>query len=151
MPLNAPAAAALTGGFDRITRLIEQAMHIPQSEDAIRRDLLVDGRRAALFYVDGMIDNLRVADYVLRPCMQAQGIECTPAYFMQSVLPIGSASPTMQLSTLLNRVYSGDAALVVDGMEGAVLCDIKGYAKRSVSKPSGEMVVPSRLRVRPSR
>lgn len=141
MPLNAPAAAALTGGFDDITHLIEQTMHIPQSEDAIKRELRIDGRRAALFYVDGMIDNLRVADYVLRPCMEAQNVVCTPEYFMQSVLPLGSAAQTMQLSILLNRVYSGDAALVVEGMEGAVLCDLKGYAKRGVQKPSSEMVV----------
>ena len=141
MPLNAPAAGALTGSFDENIRLIEAAMHIPQSEDAIRRELTVDGRRASLFYVDGMIDNIRVAHYVLQPCMQVKNADLTPEYLMQSVLSVGSAAHTMQLSVLLNRVYGGDAALVVEGVRGAVVCDIKGYAKRSVQKPSSEMVV----------
>jgi len=141
MPLNAPMSGALAGTFDDHIRLIKQAMHIPISEDAICRELTIDAHRAALFYVDGMIDNIRVAHYVLMPCMQARDVDFTPEYLVQQVLPIGSASHTMQLGILLNRVYSGDAALVVEGVEGAVVCDIKGYAKRSVQKPSSEMVV----------
>ena len=141
MPLTAPKQGALHGAYDEMIRLMEQAMHMPTCEDAIKRELTVDGKRAALFYVDGMIDNTRVAQYVLQPCMQAQNVIFTPEYLVQTLLPVGSAAHSVQLSVVLNRIYGGDAALVVEGVDGAVLCDIRGYAKRGVQKPSSEMVV----------
>ena len=55
MPLTAPKQGALHGAYDEMIRLMEQAMHMPTCEDAIKRELTVDGKRAALFYVDGMI------------------------------------------------------------------------------------------------
>ena len=141
MPLSAPMQAALTEDFSANARLIESAMHIPLSEDAVRRDLTICGRQAALYFIDGMIDNERVAHYVLEPLMQTAFVAATPEAFIQTLLPVGSAAKTQQLSVLLARVYSGDAAIICEGLPGAVICDIKGYAKRSVSKPQNENVV----------
>lgn len=141
MPLKAPMQGALTEDFAENARLIECAMHIPLCEDSIKRELTIAGRRAALYFVDGMIDNERVAHYVLAPCMQAQLTEITPENLMQTLLPVGSVAHTQQLSELLGRVYSGDAAIICEGLDGAILCDVKGYVKRGVQKPQNESVV----------
>ena len=141
MPLTYPAPCALTDDFEENVRVIERVMHIPLSEDAVRRDLTIAGRRAALYFVDGMVDNERIAHYVIAPCMLLQTESVTAEYLMQSLLPVGSVTHTQQLTQLINRVYAGDAAIICEGVGGAVICDIKGYVKRSVTKPQNENVV----------
>lgn len=141
MPLNAPMQGALTADFAENARLIDAAMHIPLCEDSIKREFTISGRRAALYFIDGMIDNERIAHYVLTPCMQAHFTDITPESLMETLLPVGSLAHTQQLSQLLYRVYSGDAAIICENLPGAVICDIKGYVKRSVSKPQTENVV----------
>ena len=141
MPLTAPAPCALTDDFSANARLIEEAMHIPLCEDAVKRPFSIAGKQAALYFVDGMIDNERIAHYVLEPCMRAPFTEISPEALMQSLLPVGSVAHTQQLSQALQRIYAGDAAIICEGLPGAVICDIKGYAKRSVTKPQNENVV----------
>ncbi len=141
MPLNAPMQGALTEDFAENARLIDFAMHIPLCEDSVKREFMIAGKRAVIYFVDGMIDNERIAHYVLQPCMQAHFTEVTRESLMETLLPVGSVAHTQQLSQLLARVYSGDAAIICEGMAGAVICDIKGYVKRSVTKPQNENVV----------
>ena len=141
MPLNSLPKGALTDAFSENAQLIEDAMHIPLCEDSVRRDLLIAGRPARVYFVDGMIDNERIARYLLMPCMQTPPGDISPEEFIRTALPVGSVSHTQQLSELLLRLYSGDAALICEGMAGAVICDIKGYVKRSVSKPQTENAV----------
>ncbi|MBR5231046.1 MAG: spore germination protein [Clostridia bacterium] len=141
MPLSSLKQGALTDVFSENAQLIEDAMHIPLCEDSVKRDLTVAGKPARIYFVDGMIDNERIAHYMLMPCMQTPPRDLSPEEFIHTALPVGSVSHTQQLSELLLRVYSGDAALICEGMTGAVICDVKGYVKRSVSKPQTESVV----------
>lgn len=140
-PLITSAPAALTQDFAANMHLIDAAMHIPLCEDAVKRPFSIAGKQAALYFVDGMIDNERIAHYVLQPCQQAHLDAVTPESLMQTLLPVGSVAHTQQLSQALQRIYSGDAAIICEGLDGAVICDIKGYAKRSVTKPQNENVV----------
>lgn len=141
MPVNYTAPCALTADFDENTRAMETAMHIPLSEDSVKREFMIAGRRAALYFVDGMVDNERVAHYVLSPCMQTTATDITAETLMQLLVPVGSVAHTFSLSQALARVYSGDAALLCEGVDGAVVVDIKGYVKRGVTKPQNENVV----------
>ena len=141
MPLTYPAPCALKDDFEENVRVIERAMHIPLSEDAVRRDLTIAGRRAALYFVDGMVDNERIAHYVIAPCMLLPAESVTAEYLMQSLLPVGTVAHTQQLTQLITRVYAGDAAIICEGVDGAVICDIKGDVKRSGTKPQNENVV----------
>ena len=141
MPLTVPAPSALTDDFAANTLLIDNAMHVPLCEDAVKRPFQIGGKQAALYFIDGMIDNERIAHYVLSPCQQARFEAITAENLMQTLLPVGSIAHTQQLSQVLQRIYSGDAAILCEGVSGAVICDIKGYAKRSVTKPQNENVV----------
>ncbi len=141
MPLEAIPAAALTGGFDEKTNLMDQAMHRSDCEDAMRRDITIMGRRAALYYIDGLCSADKLHHYILQPCLRAQGEYMSADVLLKKVLPVSSASQTMHLQTALEGIYNGDAALMCEEVEGALLLDTRGFAKRGVQPPSTEMVV----------
>lgn len=132
---------ALTGGFEASRQALRAAMHIPDSEDAMSREFTVMGARAALFYVDGLSSDMKIQEYILYPCLRAVGDSPDRETLMERVLPVGSVSPAMRLDGVLERVYGGDAALLVEGVEGALICDVKGFVQRGVQQPATETVV----------
>ena len=141
MPFPAVEDKALTGGFMQKRQLFCDAMRIPLSEDAILREFTLMGHSAALYYVDGLSNDIKIQEYILLPCMRAAGDTPSLEHLLAHVLPVGSVSPTMHLRTAIERVYGGDAALIAEGVEGALVFDVKGFAKRGVQTPATETVV----------
>ena len=138
------AEGVITDQFTRNVLLIRQAAHTEESEDVILRQFQAMGRKAALLYVDGLTDSETVQRFLMDPLLKAPPpADGTPldSYLTETVLPLASVTPTAQLSVLLNRVFSGDAALIVDAMPGALVADAKGFVKRGIGDPVNESVV----------
>jgi spore germination protein KA len=134
----------ITDQYARNVQLIREAAHSDESEDVILRQFEAMGQKAALLYVDGLADGETLQRFLLDPLLKTSPpADDTPldTYLTQQVLPLASITPTAQLSTVLNRVFSGDAALIVDTMPGALIADAKGFVKRGVSEPVNESVV----------
>lgn len=134
----------LTGDFQKDLELIRSGAHAEESEDVLLHDFRVLGRKAVLLYVDGLSDDEKMQRFVLSPCQQAAPLPPDTEleeYLSQSVLQIVSVQKTCRLSALLTRVFGGDAALIVEGVIGALICDVKGFAKRGLGEPINETVI----------
>ena len=134
----------ITDSFEQNLQLIRQAAHVEESEDVALRQFQALGEKAAILYVDGLADSEALQRFLLEPLLKAAPpADHTPlnAYLAENVLPMASITPTAQLSALLNRVFSGDAALIVNTMPGALIADTKGFVKRGPSEPVNESVV----------
>ena len=137
-------AGVLAGEIENDLRLIRQGSHAEQSEDVILHDFLLLGHRAALLYIDGLSDDEKLQRFVLAPCLNAPSVpegRELGEYLSRSVLQVASVQRTSRLSEVLCRVCGGDAALICDTVKGALICDVKGFAKRSLSEPINETVI----------
>ena len=141
MPFSPVESTALTGDFAQNRRAVRAAMRIPASEDAIERIFSVMGKPAALYYVDGLCSDIKIQEYILQPCLRASGDEPTLETLTRHVLPVGSVSHSLRLPAVMERLYGGDAALLVEGVQGALIFDVKGFAQRGVQTPATETVV----------
>ena len=141
MPFPMVENKALTGGYEESRRLIREAMRIPLCEDAVTREFTLMGQPAALFYLDGLSSDIRIQDYILLPCLRAEGEHPTLEHLLGHVLPGGSVSSTLRLTAVMERVYGGDAALICGDIPGALIFDVKGFVKRGVQTPATETVV----------
>ena len=124
--------------------LLREAAHSEKSEDVVLREFTALGHPAALLYVDGLTDSGQVQRFLMEPLLRAAACPAdTPldTYLMNSVLPLASVSPAFQASAVLGRVFSGDAAIIVDTMPGALIADMKGFVKRGIAEPINESVV----------
>ena len=133
---------ALTGTFEENRAAVKAALNIPRNEDIITRAFTVGGRDALLFYVDGMADDQKIERFVMTPLLRAGTLdEADLAASLLNTLPAASLSETTQTEGLVSRVMSGDAALLLDGLSGAVIADVKGFEHRAVADTVNESVV----------
>ena len=134
----------ITGEYKKDLSLIRDATHAKESEDVKIHEFMLMGHPAAILYIDGMANDAKVQEFLLTPCLTASPLpegEDLEGYLQQRVLPLCGTEATAQLSTLLSRVFSGDVALICDTMPGAILADVKGFAKRAINQPVNEKVV----------
>lgn len=134
----------LTDDMNAKRTLIKNACHSDLSSDVKERPFTCLGKDAVLFFLDGMADSSQITRCILFPCQTAL---CTPppddlyGYLCKQVLPIGNAENTLQLKTALEALYNGDAVMLMDGLDGALVLDVKGYASRGISSPKDETVI----------
>lgn len=124
--------------------LLQKAARARESEDVQIHEFLLLGHPAALIYIDGMVNSEQLQQFLLEPALHAPALpENTDLaeHLMQAVLPLGSVSQVFHLSPLLTRIFSGDAALICDTMNGALAADLKGFVRRIPGKPVNETVV----------
>ncbi|MBQ9264193.1 MAG: spore germination protein [Clostridia bacterium] len=136
--------AVLTGEYGHDLALIRRFTHAEESEDVIIHSFQALGHEAALIAVDGLSDDGKIQRFLLHPLLRAEAPqEDTPldTYLKNTVLPLESLTATAHLQTLLSRIFSGDAALIIDTMPGALIADVKGFTHRFPSQPVNESVV----------
>ncbi|NLD84070.1 MAG: spore germination protein [Clostridiales bacterium] len=134
----------LTEEYRRNAALIRRQAHAEESEDVVIREFRAMGVDAAVIYVDGLAGEDRIQRFLMQPLLAAQPPQDdTPldTYLAQRVLPLSALTPTVHLDTLLSRIFSGDAALIVEGMPGALVADVKCFAHRMPAEPVNESVV----------
>ena len=134
----------LNGKIGDMLPLLRRAARTEESEDVILREITVLHHPAALLYVDGLVHAESLQRFFLEPLLQAGPIpeeKTLENYLIQFVLPLASVSLSDQIAAVMERVFSGDAALVIDTMSGALVADMKGFVKRGLSEPVNESVV----------
>lgn len=138
------AAQPLTGSLDEKKALIKSACHTDLSCDIKERSFSCMGQDAVLFYLDGMSDSNQITRCILFPC-QSLSCEVPPddlcSYLTEHILPISNVQTTLQLSNALQSLFNGDALMLAEGIDGALLLDVKGYASRGISSPKDETVI----------
>ncbi|MBQ4640685.1 MAG: spore germination protein [Clostridia bacterium] len=136
--------AKLTDQFDHNRNLIQNAVQIQKNEDMKFRQFSIAGHKAAVVFIDGMVDLTRLQHFILSPCMQVAAFPENVSiadHLSGQVLEIASLDWTEEMDMLLLRICQGDAAILCDGMQGALIGEVKGYARRSVGQPVNETVV----------
>lgn len=97
-----------------------------------------------LFYVDGMVDNTLISDYILKPL--AEGVKFSEARTVKEVIALidkgaiyyPSQKRHEKIADVINDVLSGGTALVFDSERVAFTFDTKGFEKRPVGPPIEE-------------
>lgn len=121
-----------------------------ESPDIIIRDVTLRSRKVAIVYVEGMVSSDAVNDFVLKPIiLETRQVE--PNREMASkemyerlksnATPIGEVTEAKDFDQLLFLVQTGVAAVLVDGMDLALMLSVKGWPQRAVSEPNIEGVI----------
>lgn len=134
------------------------------SADLVFRTFTIDGLnlRAALVYLDGLVENPGVNDFLLRPLMQRGNqirlaVEQSPApgypgeagaarhpllRNLQQFLVINTAvTERAVFSDLVDEIISGSTALLIDTVPAALSVPQRGYEERGVQEPPTEALV----------
>ncbi len=115
------------------------------SADLVIREIRVASYDAAVVSVEGMVDRHAMADAVILPLLQLDGIFDSPTELMthiqDRVLGIVDILKATDLSQLTEWIASGFAAVLIDGVDHATLGGMQAFMIRSISEPSTEVTV----------
>lgn len=103
-------------------------------------------RKAAVVFVDGLADKTIVNQHILKPLMQGADGKTkhvgAPLMVAGNLLVTAGETKTVNsFAVLVEKVLSGDTALLIDGAESVIVISSKGWEKRSISEPDTEVII----------
>ncbi|WP_106342410.1 spore germination protein [Laceyella sediminis] len=119
------------------TKLAENVEALNQrfasSPDLIIKELQnSSGQKAALVYLENLVDKTAINDQILRPLM----IENTA--FDPASIPIHKTSTTRAMDQIESSIFIGKSVLLVDGQPWAIIFNTQGWPQRSIKEPQIE-------------
>ncbi|MDW2796384.1 spore germination protein, partial [Clostridium boliviensis] len=102
-------------------------------------------RRAAVMYIDGLVDLSLIDRFVLSPLMtDAEKIKTKTDLWElinESLIKTGETKVTARMKDLVEGILSGDTILLLDGESQGLVIGSKGWPMRSVEEPKTAAVV----------
>lgn len=120
----------------------DELFGVGRNFDMIGRDLVVGGRRARLWAVSGYAKDAllerTVASLMALPRLPAK---TTARDFVACCVSAPDAAAETDEETIVTAVFAGKTLIIVEGLEGGILIDAKGYPTRSVAEPDTSKVL----------
>ena len=132
----------LTESYSENLSEIKSALRSDKSFDLVERDLIIGGKNAALFFIDGFIkDDIaeKILEYFYKNLKEDNF--SSPEHFAKSAVPYVEVELSSDISKICTDVLSGISALIVEGFDKAVLLDTRTYPQRETGEPDNDKVL----------
>lgn len=131
-----------TTDYNTNLNILSTALRSDKSFDLVKRDLVISDRRAALFFVDGLLKD-DIAEKILEFFYKNVKDENfkSALYFSQSSVPYVEVEVSADLKKVCTDVLSGISALLIEGFSEVILLDTRTYPQRSTSEPDNDKVL----------
>ena len=128
----------LSANFNENVRWFNEVLGVGRSCDLVNRDLVIGGRRARIWVIDGFGGDAileRIGAFWLSISPEAvAGIDRMQA-FVDRFVTFLEADVGTDPEEITTNVLLGKTLLLVEGIQGAALIDAKEYPGRSVQEP----------------
>ncbi|WP_438824842.1 spore germination protein [Bacillus sp. JJ722] len=122
---------------------LNQSLAVDKSFDVIRLDVVYAERKMALFLIDGFVKD-DILHYLMKVLLQLKPEDLEPdplEKLLKTYIPYVEVEATDDLDKIIDSVLAGPTALVVDGLNKAILIDARTYPVRGPQEPDMERVV----------
>ncbi len=129
-------------GFDRRCAMLDESLGVGRSFDMVGRSLVIGGRRAKLWVVNGYAQDAMLERIIAAwmPIQSLEGVADLLTFLEQYVTACDSKVET-DWDKAVTAVFAGKTLLVVEGYHGGVLLEAKQFPLRSVEEPDTSKVL----------
>ena len=125
-------------------RRIDELLGVGRSCDLVARDLVIGGRRARLWVIDGygrdaILERMGAFWLSLRP--EQLGILTRMQDFADQFITFTETGVVSDVDEIVTAVLLGKTLLLMEGLSGGALMDAKDYPSRSVEEPADGKVL----------
>lgn len=125
-------------------RRMDELLGVGRSCDLVSRDLVIGGRRARLWVIDGygrdaILERMGSFWLSLRP--EQVGVLTEMQDFADRFITFSETAVTADVEDIVTSVLLGKTLLLMEGLAGGALMDAKNYPSRSVEEPSDGKVL----------
>ncbi|MCL5290415.1 MAG: spore germination protein [Firmicutes bacterium] len=143
--IKTPISTSLDSNLDTLKNILSH-----NNDVVFRRFRLGMGNQAeaAVIYVDGMIHKAIINNDIMKPLMLESRMagNNTPGKGLLELIKdftisVSEVREARSMDKVVAGVLYGDAALLVDGLDTALVMDVKGWNSRAVEEPQSEILV----------
>ena len=129
-------------GFQRRCAVLDEQLGVGRSFDMVGRNLVIGGRRARLWVVNGYAQDAMLERILSAwmPLTSLEGVEDLQA-FVERCVSVCDAAVETDWDKAVTAVFSGKTLLVLEGYHGGVLLEAKQFPLRSVEEPDTSKVL----------
>jgi len=126
---------------------LRQSFSMPKNQDLVIREFRIARKiKAFILFIDGMVDNNSINQFVLPQLMNPECLagfsgDCPLDYIMEDVLSITQLTKTADFNKIKTQALNGVSILFVDGCPEALMIETRGFEKRGIDRPITEQVV----------
>jgi len=137
----------ISTNIDENINYIKKIFNSPKNKDLVLREFIIAGNhRAFIAYIDGMVNNIIINNFILRPLLTTDKIKsdsggCQLDEVLKSVLETNQAKEVKEPQEAIYEILSGNTILYIDGCNYYVTNETKGFDKRGVETPQTEGLV----------
>lgn len=122
--------------YDITDERIRNLLGIPANFDVLAREMMIGGRRASFYFVDGFTAGevmQKIIDSLMK--LKPEDIPKDMPAFSRECMPYGEISLVASKEKFIQLVLAGMTALYVEGYEEILFFDIRNYPARGVEEP----------------
>ena len=129
-------------GFERRCAVLDEQLGVGRSFDMVGRSLVIGGRRAKLWVVNGYAQDAML-ERILSAWMPLTSLEGVADLqsFVERCVSVCDAAVETDWDKAVTAVFSGKTLLVLEGYHGGVLLEAKEFPLRSVEEPDTSKVL----------
>ncbi len=103
---------------------------------------------SALIYIEGLVDKAILNNNIMKSLMieiHEESCGSDPRhlreYLLKTALTVSNLKNTHQMNEIAISILSGDVVLMVEGVDDAVIINIRGHKEKAISEPESEVLV----------
>ncbi|MEF9933970.1 MAG: spore germination protein [Clostridium sp.] len=133
-----------TKDFQSNINEIQSILKLKESFDIIERILIIGGKKAYLYYIDGFTkDDLlqRIFTDFFDITTEKMNSLKTSMDFIENCVPYVEVGEETNFDTIITFVLSGQVAMFIEGYSSCIMLDSRTYPARSTQEPEKEKVL----------
>ncbi|UOQ93875.1 spore germination protein [Halobacillus shinanisalinarum] len=123
----------LTEDTEQNIEWIKRALY--HTDDLVIQPLTIGGKSCRLLYIDSLISNENLMDYVIRPTKGSKIRD------LEKAIQVSEVKQTETIHTIVSKLLKGSCAILVGGEAKALLASLPSQDKRAIAEPDSERVV----------
>ncbi len=117
-------------------KVFDDILHVDESFDILKREFVVGGKNAVMYYINGFCDNdmiQKVQEFFTG--LTEEDLKVPVDSFANNKIPYIQIDLYSDKYNVMTLLLSGVICLMIDGYEKAMLIDVRQYPARNVQEP----------------
>ena len=128
--------AQVSMDFEKNIAQMEEILPVKESFDLVRRDIMIGGKNAVFYFVDGFTKDetmLKIMDSMFK--ITSEQIPEDATSFSRQYIPYVEVDILKDYDSIVRNVLSGMTCLFIEGYEVCIAIDCRTYPARNVDEP----------------
>ena len=133
-----------SGNYEADIAALNLRLRVSESFDLVSRQIMICGRRAMLWFIDGFIkDGLmeKIMSFMMNADEKKLKNINSTREFADTFVPYVETEVVNDFDRLETFIFSGALGMIVEGFSEAVIIDVRTYPARSVDEPENDKVL----------